>query len=89
MKLRFIFQIFAVATIVYAIKTKQSHGRFVGVPFEFRMPTIDRIRQRWWNPDDPRLFTEHAFGIGWSINLYQLREKLGMNEHSEEGENTE
>ena len=67
---------FAVATVVYAIKTRQSHGRFLRVPFEFRPPTVGRLKQRWWNREDPRLFTEHVFGIGWSINLYQLCRRM-------------
>lgn len=73
-----LIEVFTVATVVYAIKTKQSHGRFVGVPFEFRVPTVKRIRKRWWNRDDPRLFTEHVFGVGWSLNLYQICSKLGL-----------
>jgi uncharacterized membrane protein len=71
-----IVTLFAIATIIYAIKTKQSHGRFIGVPFEFRPPTPQRFFDRWWNPRDPRIFTEHVFGIGWSINLYQVKVQL-------------
>lgn len=73
-----LIEAFTVATLVYAIKTKQSHGKFVGVPFEFRFPTIKRVRERWWNPDDSRIFTEHVFGVGWSLNLYQVSKKLGI-----------
>ncbi len=49
------------------------HGRVAGViPYDFRKPTARRILRSLWAPDDPRLFTETAFGIGWSINLAQL-----------------
>ena len=46
------------------------HGRLFGVvPYELRPPTVARVRERWWNPDDERFLTEHVFGIGWSLNL--------------------
>ena len=45
-------------------------GRIAGVvPYDFRPPTLARVRERWWNPDDERLLTEHVFGVGWSVNL--------------------
>ena len=53
---------FTVATIVYAIRT--------------RLPTVQRVRERFWNPDDPRVFTPHIFGVGWSVNLYQVVRRL-------------
>ena len=67
---------FTVATVVYAIKTRQSHGRFLKVPYEFRVPTVQRIRDRFWNPDDERIFTPHIFGVGWSLNAYQVVKRL-------------
>ena len=67
---------FTVATLVYAIKTRQSHGRFLKVPYEFRVPTVQRIRDRFWNPNDARIFTPHIFGVGWSLNVYQVVRRL-------------
>lgn len=53
------------------------HGQVLGiVPYDFRVPTLARVRERWWNPDDERIFTPREFGIGWSINLYQLRRQV-------------
>ena len=63
---------FTVATIVYAIKTRQPSGRFLKVPYDFRFPTLERVRQRLWNPEDPRIFTPNVFGVGWSLNFYHL-----------------
>ncbi len=52
---------------------RQWHGRIAGaIPYELRPPTIERVQDRWWNPDDARLFTEHVFGVGWSLNLAQV-----------------
>ena len=47
-------------------------GRKAGVPYDFRRPTFSRLRSRWWNPSDSRLFTPKTYGIGWDINLYRL-----------------
>ncbi len=49
------------------------HGELAGVvPYDLRLPTLARIRERWWNPADERLFTPHVFGVGWSVNLARL-----------------
>jgi hypothetical protein len=45
-------------------------GRFAGMPFDLRRPTVARLRERTWNPGDARLFTPKVFGWGWEINLY-------------------
>lgn len=50
------------------------HGEVFGVPYDFRRPTLERIKQAWWNPDDARLFTPREFGVGWSLNLFRLLE---------------
>lgn len=52
------------------------HGSIFGVPYDFRVPTLARLKARWWNPDDERIFTPDFFGVGWSINLYQLRRTI-------------
>lgn len=44
------------------------------VPYDFRPPTWDRIRESYWNPKDSRIFTDRVFGVGWAVNLYQARE---------------
>jgi hypothetical protein len=33
---------------------------------------LERIRDRWWNPDDEWIFTPDVFGVGRLINLYQV-----------------
>jgi hypothetical protein len=49
------------------------HGSVdVPVPYDFRRPTVDRVRRSFWAPDDPRLFTPMAFGVGWSVNFARL-----------------
>lgn len=46
------------------------------VPYDFRPPTWQRLREAYWNPDDPRVFTERVYGVGWAINLYRAREYM-------------
>ena len=43
------------------------------VPYDFRPPTWDRLRQAYWNPNDPRLFTERPLGVGWAINFFRAQ----------------
>jgi len=48
-------------------------GAILGlIPYDFRPPTLARFKSRMWNPDDERLFTPRAFGVGWDINLARL-----------------
>ena len=53
-------------------------GTWLGVPFDWRRPTAARVRQRWWNPDDRRLFTPKAFGWGYDINLHEAARRLRL-----------
>lgn len=63
------------------------HGRVAGfIPYDFRRPTLQRVLNAIWAPDNPRLFTDTAFGVGWSVNLAQLPRVLAgtqRNQHTE------
>jgi hypothetical protein len=49
-------------------------GRVFGlVPYDFRPPTWERIRDAYWNPDSDRLFSDRVFGVGWAVNLYRAK----------------
>lgn len=53
--------------------TERSKTRtFLGVPYDWRRPTVARLKSRWWNPDDPRVLTPRTFGWGWDINLARV-----------------
>jgi Family of unknown function (DUF5808) len=47
-------------------------GKLLGMPYDWRRPTMARIRARVWNAEEPRLFPPKAFGWGYGINLYRL-----------------
>ena len=53
----------------------EKYGKILGVPYDLRFPTPARIKERMWNPDDPRVIVPRVFGAGWTINLATLREK--------------
>ena len=50
------------------MKGSRRHGEFYGIPFDFRRPTLARIKARMWNPQAGML-TPHIFGAGWTLNL--------------------
>ena len=55
------------------------HGKIGSViPYDFRLPTIERLKESYWNPYERRVFTPEVFGVGWAINFYTLLENLGV-----------
>lgn len=53
------------------------HGQVGGlVPYDFRPPTLERVQEAYWNPDEPRIFTDRVLGVGWAINFYRLLQVL-------------
>lgn len=52
-------------------------GKVAGfVPYDFRVPTLDRLREAYWNPESPRVFTDRVFGVGWGVNFPTLYGRL-------------
>ena len=83
--LRRLVRLAAVALVVGAVATELAkpeeernwHGRVLGVvPYDFRAPSWDKIRDAYWNPSSDRLFSERVFGVGWAINLYRAKTLL-------------
>ncbi len=53
------------------------HGAVGGfVPYDFRMPTVDRFREAYWNPDGP-IVQGKAWGVGWVLNLGAVKKRFG------------
>jgi Family of unknown function (DUF5808) len=66
-----------VAAVVDQLRRRPEERTWEGtvagfVPYDFRVPTLERARARWWNPGDPRLFVPQVFGIGWTVNFARL-----------------
>ena len=53
-------------------RNDQKTGRFLGVPYDWRRPTVERYKERLWNPDEPRLIVPRAWGWGYDINVARL-----------------
>lgn len=51
--------------------TEKKTGRFAGVPYDWRRPTVARVKQAGWNPEAP-LFTPKSYGWGYAINWYRV-----------------
>ena len=45
-----------------------TQGEFLGMPYDFRRPSKQKILSRIWNDDGP-LFPAKTWGMGWTINL--------------------
>ena len=53
------------------------HGKVVGViPYDFRIPSVERMRAAYWDPASDRVFSDHVFGVGWAVNVPVLIRKL-------------
>jgi hypothetical protein len=53
-------------------------GTFLGVPYDWRRPTLARVRARWWNRDDRRVLTPKSWGWGYDVNLAEVARRLGL-----------
>ncbi|MDQ3850920.1 MAG: DUF5808 domain-containing protein [Actinomycetota bacterium] len=48
---------------------RKRRGRILGIPYDWRRPTITRLRKTLWNPQEPRIVVPKAFGWGYDVNL--------------------
>lgn len=49
---------------------REWHGRLGGiVPYDFRRPTMERVKASLWDPESSRLVTPQVFGVGWTLNV--------------------
>lgn len=52
------------------------HGSLFGfVPYDFRMPTFEKVKNTFWNPDG-KLIVNRAFGVGWTVNVGAIVAKV-------------
>ncbi|MFH1486530.1 MAG: DUF5808 domain-containing protein [Chloroflexota bacterium] len=70
------------AAIVHELKKPPAERTWRGrlnfsIPYDFSIPTPERLREAYWNPDDDRIFTDRVFGVGWAINFHALLRKTG------------
>lgn len=86
-KIRKVWMVVGLALVGAAIATelrkpreeREWHGRIAGViPYEFRPPTLERVRAALWNPEGERIFTDRVLGVGWSINFGRVARLAGV-----------
>ena len=52
------------------------HGKVGFIPYDFRIPTLERLKATYWNSEGENIFVPQACGIGWAVNFYALLEKM-------------
>ena len=79
--------LFAGATVAYIgialsqqlRKPKQERtwqGTIAGIPYDFKLPSAERIQEAYWNEQSKAILQPKPLGIGWTINLYPLAQRL-------------
>jgi hypothetical protein len=58
--------------LALASRMRGKTGTLLGMPYDWRRPTVARAKSRLWNPGEARLFTPRVFGLGWDINFARL-----------------
>jgi hypothetical protein len=58
--------------------TTQRTGKFLRMPYDWRRPTVARVKSRWWNRRDRRIFTPKSYGWGYDVNFYEVARRLGL-----------
>jgi hypothetical protein len=49
---------------------REWNGVVVGcVPYDFRIPTVARFKERVWAPESEHLINPRVFGVGWTVNV--------------------
>ncbi|GAA4708281.1 hypothetical protein APR04_004521 [Promicromonospora umidemergens] len=75
------------AAVVKELRTPKAergwHGKIASVvPYELRVPTLERARERLWDPEAEHVVGPRVFGVGWSVNLGKavavVRQKVGV-----------
>jgi hypothetical protein len=48
------------------------HGRVAGIPYDFRRPTLTRLRDNVWSPRRRQIIVPRTWGVGWELNVGRL-----------------
>ncbi len=62
------------------------NGKLLGVvPYDFRLPTLEGLRQAYWNPRSPKVFSARPLGVGWAVNIPTLLRRAGVHREFTKG----
>lgn len=86
-KLRRLMKIAGLGLLVWAISTELSkdpaerewNGELAGlVPYDFRAPSVDKIRRTYWDTESDQVIKRKVFGVGWTLNLASIARFVGL-----------
>ncbi|WP_456789643.1 DUF5808 domain-containing protein [Cellulomonas sp. P5_C5] len=76
--IRLITLALGVAAVVKELRTPPEERTWNGVlgfiPYDFRIPTLARVKERMWDPEGAHLISPRVFGVGWTLNVGRLVE---------------
>jgi hypothetical protein len=76
---RSVWVLLVAAAVLDATRKRRLHGELFGfVPYDFRLPDVERTRRGTWDPDSSRILTSTTFGVGWSVNLGRIARLVGI-----------
>ena len=62
------------------------NGKLLGVvPYDFRLPSVESLRQAYWNPRSPKMFTPRPLGVGWAVNIPTVLRRIGVRQEFTKG----
>lgn len=50
-------------------------GTFLGVPYNWNKPTVEREKNTWWDPETDKFVVPRAYGWGYAFNLAKIAGK--------------
>jgi hypothetical protein len=75
-----VFMGLAIAALVQELRKPAEqrtwHGRILRVPYDYRPPSLQRLREAYWNPEDSTIFQPRVMGVGWGVNFPALFKQL-------------
>ena len=52
-------------------------GKLAGfIPYELRPPTLERVRETYWDPEDEHVLKPPVWGVGWALNVGRVVELI-------------
>ena len=78
--IRLITLALGVAAVVKELRKPPAERTWNGVlgfvPYDFRVPTLARVKERMWDPEGAHLISPRVFGVGWTLNIGRLVELI-------------
>ncbi len=81
----------AVAAVVQELRKEPDERTWRGrltcsIPYDFTIPSVERIKEAYWNTQDDHIITDRVLGVGWGVNLHALLRRMGCCQNPSEAE---